>query len=423
MSKQDLLQELFQKFLNDQKMTPAEIRQLQAWVQDERHRERLDELLASLYEEEAREPMAAESDTRAAFEEVWARLQAPAAATVADEPVVMDMRPRRRWWQYAAAAVVIGMIGTGAYWLLSRNTSAPVVQQHQPPKPGIQPGGNKAVLTLADGSFIVLDSAQNGTLAQQGGIQVMKAKDGELEYRRSEVGGQQSEVSFNTLSTPRGGRYRLILPDGSKVWLNAASSITYPTLFTGNERRVAIAGEAYFEVAPSGSPGEGGKGIPFIVDILPATGKGGQVEVLGTHFNIHAYEEETVIKTTLLEGKVKVTTGSQTSSLSPPTAAYLKPGQQAQLVNHKLSIINADMEAAIAWKNDLIQFEGQDIHAAMRMIARWYDVEVEYRGNIPNVHFRGSMPSNVPVTEVLDMMGKTAEVHFTISGRKIIVTP
>ena len=408
MSRQDLLQELFEKFLHDKKMTPGEIRQLQALVQDERNRALLDQMLASLYEEETREPIAAESNARAAFEEVWAKLQSPGPA----EPSVVRGQFHRRWKMYAAAAAVVLAVGAGSWWLFRGNASAPAAaQQKLTPTTTIQPGGNKAVLTLADGSTIVLDSAANGLLVQQGSVQVMKSKEGELKYQSGAGSREPEAVAYNTLATPRGGRYMLTLPDGSKVWLNAASSIRYPTTFTGKERKVEITGEAYFEVEKNAA-------MPFLVMV-----SGMQIEVLGTHFNIHAYGEEPVMKTTLLEGSVKV--GSResigNSSLQP---VVLKPGQQAQIINNQLSIINdVDVEAAIAWKNGLIQFGGEDIRAAMRMIARWYDVKVEYRGNLPSAHFRGTIPSNVPVSEVLDRMGKTGEVHFEISGRKIIVTP
>lgn len=412
MSKQELFQELFEKFLHDKKMTPGEIRQLRALVQDERNRALLDQLLASLYEEEVREAGTAESNTQTAFEEVWAKLQTSGAST-SPYPAVVHLQSRRQWWKYAAAAVLVLTFAAGAYWLFRGDTPAGVVQQQQglQPKTDIQPGGNKAILTLADGSTIVLDKAANGTLVQLGNVQVVKSKDGELEYKKSEVGSQKSEIAFNTLSTPRGGQYMLTLPDNSKVWLNAASSITYPTLFTGNERRVEVSGEVYFEVEKNAA-------MPFRA-ILNGT----QVEVLGTHFNINAYNDEAIIKTTLLEGKVKVTPviGSQPVAQS---SKILSPGQQAQISNNKLSIINdADLEAVMAWKNGLVQFDGNDIYAAMRMIARWYDVEVEYRGNIPHAHFRGGISSNVPVSQVLDMMEQTGEVHFEISGRKIIVTP
>lgn len=419
MSRQDLLQELFEKFLDDKKLTPAEIRQLQALVQDERNSALLDQLLASLYEEEASEPVATESNARAAFEEVWAKLQSP--ATIADAPGVVDLQHRRRWWKYAAAAAVVLAVGTGVYWLTRREPAQPVVQQTLPPETGIQPGGNKAILVLADGSRIVLDSAANGLLVQQGSVQVVKSGAGELEYRNPESRIQNPVIAFNTLATPRGGRYMLTLPDGSKVWLNAASSIRYPTSFTGKERKVEITGEAYFEVEKNAA-------MPFRV-IADQT----QIEVLGTRFNVMAYTDEETMKTTLMEGRVSVKLeagsrkpdpASQASDLRLQTSVILKPGQQAQIINNQLSVIkDADTEAAVAWKNGLIQFEGGDIRAAMRMIARWYDVEVEYRGNVPSVHFRGTIPSNVPVSEVLDMLGKTEEVHFSISGRKIIVTP
>lgn len=436
MSRQDLLKELFEKYLNDRKMTPGEIRQLQALVQDERNRALLDQLMASLYEEEAREPGVAESNSQAAFEEVWAKLQAPAPAIPAGSTLVYGQF-RRRWWRYAAAAVVILAAGASAFWLFRDHTATPIVQQNQPAEPAIQPGGNKAILTLADGSTIGLDTASNGTLVQQGNVQIVKSKAGELAYQPA-AGNRQSAsgnehpaiVGYNQLATPRGGRYTLTLPDGSKVWLNAASSIRYPTSFTGKERRVEITGEAYFEVEPLTHKG-GQEKTPFIVNINTASGNSGEVRVLGTHFNINAYGDEAVIKATLLEGSVRVMNRQSSTGHASLQSVVLKPGQQAIIASSStksnesspIMVQTADVEAAIAWKNGLIQFEGHDIHAAMRMLARWYNVEVEYRGSIPNAHFRGAIPSHVPVSQVLDMLEKTEEVHFEISGRKIIVTP
>jgi ferric-dicitrate binding protein FerR (iron transport regulator) len=413
MSKQDLLKELFEKYLNDKTMTPTEIRQLRALVQDGQHQELLDQLLASLYEEDAPGHVAAESNTRAAFEEVWAKLQTPAPVT-SPGPAVVYLQPRRKWWKYVAAAIVVLTFAAGAYWLFRDNTTASIVKESTPSKTTIiQPGSKKAILILADGSTIALDEAQNGTLGQQGNTRVVKQANGELAY---EVGGNAPVTAtlYNTISTPRGGKFNITLPDGSRVWLNAASSLHYPTAFNGAAREVTLTGEAYFEVAKNAA-------MPFrvLVDKM-------QVEVLGTHFNVMAYKEEGVINTTLLEGKVKVIPAANPELLTAQVPMVLAPGQRASLIRSdgKLEISDGvNTEDAIAWKNDLIQFGGNNIHTAMRMIARWYDVEVEYRGSIPNAHFRGGISSNVPVSQVLDMMEQTGEVHFEISGRKIIVTP
>ena len=406
MSKQDLLKELFGKFLDEKKMTPEEIRQLRALIHDEHNQEMLDQLLASLYEEEVQEPLAAESNARVAFEEVLAKIN---AETPVSRPAVVNMHPRNRWWKYAAAAMVILTFAAGAYWLFRRDTPAAFVQNPQS-KTDIPPGGNKAILTLADGSTIVLDTAQNGTLGRQGNTRIVKLANGELAYQTA-GNTPASAILYNTITTPRGGKFQVTLPDGSRAWLNAASSLRYPTAFNGAAREVTLTGEAYFEV-------EKNTAMPFRVIL-----NGMQVEVLGTHFNVMAYTDEDAINTTLLEGKVKVTPviGSQ---LIAQSSKLLSPGQQAQIINNQLSIINnIDVEAVIAWKNGLIQFGGNDIRAAMRMIARLYDVDVEYRGNIPATHFRGEISSNVPVSQVLNMMELTGEVHFEISDRKIIVTP
>jgi transmembrane sensor len=413
MSKQDLLQELFGKFLDDKKMTPEEIRQLRALVQDERNRELLDQLLTSLYKAEPQEYPAAESNTRVAFEEVWAKLQG-AAPVISSVPGSVKL-PGNKWWKYAAAAMVILTFVAGAYWLFRGDTPEAFVQNDPQPKKDILPGGNKALLTLADGSTIELDEAKNGTLGRQGNTRVVKLANGQLAY---EVAGNTPVAAtlYNTITTPRGGMFHVTLPDGSRVWLNAASSLHYPTSFNGSAREVTLTGEAYFEV-------EKNTAMPFRVMVNNM-----QVEVLGTHFNVNAYTDEASIKTTLLEGSVKVGSRQLAAGNATQQSAILKPGQQAVIFqgskkSPQIQVQAVEVDAVVAWKNGIIQFEGSEIHAAMRMIARWYDVEVEYRGNIPSAHFRGLIPSNVPVSQVLDMMELTGEVHFEISGRKIIVTP
>ena len=223
-----------------------------------------------------------------------------------------------RYWGWAAAAVFIIIAGAIVVYTTGKKKTAPETVQTVPAKTDVQPGGNKAILTLANGQRIVLDSAVNGMLVQQGSAQVIKSGEGlkyEVGGQKSEVGGQKSEVAYNTLSTPKGGQYRLMLPDGSKVWLNAASSIRYPATFTGNERSVDITGEAYFEVAPIRL--RSGQKKPFRVHFSR-----GVVEVLGTHFNVNAYDDEGATKTTLLEGSVKVKSevGSGNSEGKPAAA-------------------------------------------------------------------------------------------------------
>lgn len=319
---------------------------------------------------------------------------------------------RRPFFRMVAAAVIVFLLGAGVYiWLIrTPETASPTIEGLSNRfKNDVQPGDNRAVLTLADGSRIVLDSAANGTIVEQGEVQVVKSKDGELEYRKPEAGSQRSEVAFNTLATPRGGQYMLALPDGSKVWLNASSSIRYPTAFTGKERNVEITGEAYFEVVKNPK-------MPFKVK---ANGQA-EIEVLGTHFNVNAYDDEAVIKTTLLEGKVKVTsaTGSQSAARS---SQLLAPGQQAQLSNDQLSIINnPDVEAVMAWKNGQFNFNNTDIKTIMRQIARWYDVEVLYEADIPDT-YTISLSRNVPVSKLFTFLELSGGVHFKIDGKKVTV--
>ncbi|MGO4289013.1 FecR family protein [Chitinophaga sp. RAB17] len=319
----------------------------------------------------------------------------------ADRPKVVRMRT----WSWVAAAAVLAFISISSYFLLQQRptTKVPVVAQKK--NTDIQPGGNKAILTLADGTEISLDSAANGTLAQQAGTQVVKSAGGQLLYRSSEKENPNTTLLFNKISTPRGGQYQLTLPDSTRVWLNASSTLRYPATFAGHTRKVQLTGEAYFEVAKNAA-------MPFTVQVEDL-----EVQVLGTHFNIMAYADEAQIKTTLLEGAVKVNKDGNSKRLAPGEAAHLSrnSGMLALLKD-------VDTEEAIAWKNGYIQLEGNDLHAVMRQIARWYNVDVIYKSNVP-AHFRGIIPRNVPISQVLKMMELTGEVHFEIKEHQIIVSP
>jgi ferric-dicitrate binding protein FerR (iron transport regulator) len=340
-----------------------------------------------------------------------------------DEPAIAMQR--RKWQIPAAAAVIIILLSAGTYFMLSSKSSKQAIVKTEGTKPqlnnDIAPGGNKAVLTLADGSTIILDSASNGTISQQGNIKVQKLDNGLLAYT---VNGQQvteNDAAFNnTISTPRGGQYQVTLADGTKVWLNAASSIRFPVLFTGKERKVEITGEAYFEVASLSPKGEQGK-MPFIVKIVSPLGDRGEIEVLGTHFNVNAYADEASIKTTLLEGLVKV---SVPASAGNQPSRFLQPGQQAGINKEgKINVLNnADTEETVAWMHGHFQFKSADLKTILRQIARWYDVDVEYKGNV-DMHFTGQLAKNENASNVFEKLALTGEVHFKIDGKRIIVSP
>lgn len=309
----------------------------------------------------------------------------------------------------SAAAAVMLILSTGLYFYLNR-TETKVTQVKKPaaPKHDILPGGNIAVLTLADGTRINLDNANTGTIAEQAGIKISKRSDGQLIYTIASTpvaGRSQTKDVYNTIETPMGGEYQVNLPDGTRVWLNAASSLHYPASFDGRERRVKLSGEAYFEVAAN-------KAKPFLVE-----SKGQLVEVLGTHFNINSYTDERTVKTTLLEGSVKVSI--------PGISAFnfIKPGQQASVhrSGSSISVANIDVEEAVAWKNGYFTFSDEDIQSIMRQVSRWYNVEVVYKGTIPSESFGGNVSKSKNISEILRILELTKVVHFKVEGRRVIV--
>jgi transmembrane sensor len=345
-------------------------------------------------------------------------------------PVRRMRTATKAWW---AAAAILVLITGAAYYLYNKQQATAVAKKEDTLKNDVAPGSNKAVLTLANGTTIVLDDASNGVVAQEGNSKVLKPEDGQLLYEQEE-NSEQGPLAYNTLATPRSGQYQLILPDGSKVWLNSESSIHYPIAFAENERRVQITGEAYFEVAKLklGS----GERVPFIVE------KGDmQVEVLGTHFNVNAYNDESAIKTTLLEGKVKVV--NRESAFAKASAdksangkrekpneisVVLKPGEQAVMAkanrsgNDRIKINKADVDNVVAWKNGLFHFESADIKTVMRQLARWYDVEVVYEGTtVKNDPLFVEVSRNTRLSDVLKVLQESGSAKFTIQGKKIVV--
>jgi transmembrane sensor len=266
----------------------------------------------------------------------------------------------------------------------------------------VQPGSNKATLTLSDGSNIDLDDSKAGTLCKQGKVTVGKRADGSLVYQSS---GTQSAVAlYNTITTPKGGQYQIVLSDGTKVWLNAASSLKYPATFSGSERKVELIGEAYFEVAKN-------KNMPFKVSLNNM-----DIEVLGTHFNVNAYADEPEVTTTLLEGAVKLSNAGRHS--------MLKPGQQARMGrqnNFDIQAVNTD--EAVAWKNGYFIFDNENIQQIMRKISRWYDVDVDYAGNVDEGDFGGTASRFNSISGILKSLELTGTVHFKVQGRRITVMP
>ncbi|SHF35574.1 FecR family protein [Pedobacter caeni] len=337
----------------------------------------------------------------AATDRIWNRLPIHEA----EEAIV----PKRSLWPVIRIAAAIVLLASMALYFF--NTSRfnplerPLSKVNSDLKPVILPGGNKATLTLADGKQITLDEAGNGKLAEQSGITITKTKDGELVYTASSSTGAAKTGAMNMISTPKGGQYQINLPDGTKVWLNAASSLRYPTAFTGEARQVSLTGEGYFEVAKSNP------NMPF--EVLTTTQT---VVVLGTHFNINSYDDEPGTKTTLLEGAVKV--------ISPATSVkelILKPGQQSALHGDHLDVNNVNEEEAIAWKNGMFLFKDADLQTVMRSVSRWYDVQVNYEGNLPKRQFSGEIHRNINLSEVLDILS-FFKVHFRVDGKTITVT-
>lgn len=381
------LQDLTSKYLAGT-ATEAERRLLQDWYQKGT-------------EEELRAPL---SSIHTSEEEMEFALFEKIRRNMNEQPVEVPVR-RMRWTRWVAAASVLLVIGMGSWFLLSRpdssKSSASITAQHT--GTDVLPGYDGAILTTSEGSQIVLDSTGNGIIASQGKVQVSK-QGGQLLYDATPA--TNDEVSYNTLTTPRGRKFELVLADGTQVWLDAGSSITYPTAFTGSERKVTMTGQAYFEVAKDATR-------PFLVNV---DGRG-EVQVLGTHFNVNAYGEETLIRATLVEGSVKLNSANG-------EGLVMKPGEQAAFSAQGpiQRVAGFDMEEVLAWKNGFTAFRQADIKTIMRLAARWYDVDVEYEGTIPARTFTADVSRNVKLSQFLQIL-EASHIRFQIEGRKLLVLP
>ncbi len=400
--KNETLSYLLQKYLEGTLSEP-ESASLTAFINDDANKDRVTEELTRL---SLQHPASGDFDEArfmplltAIFNADKPLIQQPAKLY----PVPAQKSAIRKRVIYWAAASVLFVTGTFLYFQYEVQRKRANNKVASGPVNDIRPGGNKAILTLANGSKIILDSTLNGAIAAQGNIRISKLKEGELLYRPTAEATEA--VVYNTLTTPRGGQYQVTLSDGTQIWLNAASSITYPTVFTGDQRNVTITGEVYFKVATD-------KSRPFRVK----AGDRMTVDVLGTEFNINAYEDGHTITTTLLQGAVKV--GNSQSQ------QVLSPGQQAQAANEeggKIRVIDeADLEQAVAWKNGMFYFKRDDIEAVMKQIERWYDVQVLFNKK-SRFHFTGKVPRQSNVSQVLKTIALTEAVQFTIDGKTIKV--
>lgn len=308
---------------------------------------------------------------------------------------------RRIVFPYAAAAAILVFASIGVYLLVKphRQTDTATLARN------IKPGGNRATLTLANGKQIDLTKAGNGVIAQQANISIHKNANNMLVYTvgaNNQAVDAAGNIQKNIISTPKGGQYQVVLPDGTNVTLNAASSLTYPVTFAGHERVVELNGEAYFEVSKN-------KAMPFKVKSGIQT-----VTVLGTHFNVDAYYDESSIKTTLLEGSVEVTAGENKELITPGQQVV---AQQPGTLYKRTA--NTDKE--VAWKNGVFSFDGDDVKTIMRQVSRWYDVNVVYSGDFPNEKFYGEIARTSSLADVLKIM-EINNIHFDISGRSITVS-
>ncbi|GGB02485.1 FecR family protein [Puia dinghuensis] len=330
-------------------------------------------------------------------EQLQATMESRLLEQIAEQP-----RTRVLWLtkRSLGAAAVLLLLITGAWLLFTRKTTQPIASLSQRYRNDVRPGRNAAVLTLAGGKTVVLDASAPKTIGSQGNVVILN-DSGQLVYQAK--AGKESEIFYNTLTTQKGNQYHLTLPDGTKVWLNAVSSITYPTAFAGKERRVTISGEAYFEVMKNQQK-------PFIVQEGDMN-----VEVLGTSFDVNGYGDEAALKTTLVDGKVRVEKGA--------AASMLEPGEQAVIANSNAGISidhNPDIEAVLAWKNGSFAFKDASIAAIMQQVQRWYDVDVIYEANITK-HFVADIPRNVPLSQLLQLLEATDQVHFRVEGKKVFV--
>ncbi len=391
------LQFLFERFYKNE-ASKEEMEDLSSLLRDEDHKARLPELLKNAWQNHEEEQLFSREQSDAIYASIF-NARKEAAGKGKSYRVTSNFR------RFAAAAAITGILVFVSLMVFrnnnntdKKNTGKETIAVKKSLPTDVAPGKEGAVLTLEDGKQIALDSTGNGLLASQGNIQVTKTS-GQISYQ-----GQDKEATYNTMTTPRGRQFSLVLADGSKVWLNAASAVRFPTAFISNERKVEIKGEAYLEIAHDPAK-------PFHVMI-----NGLDITVIGTRFNVNAYQDESAIKTTLVEGKIMMDNGSD--------KVILQPGQQAQLNgSNKFRVINdIDVEDVIAWKNGLFTLDGTDAEILMKQIARWYDIEIIQEGPLPKKRFVGSISRNINLSDLVKALNELG-IQCRLENRKLIVQP
>jgi len=394
-SKNNHILSLIDKFQNGS-ATIQELQELELWYQSFNNEEKYTTKLTAVEKEIQKQKMLSKIDQKI------------------DSHYTLPKKINRSLIISIAASVII-LFGLGIYFNLNQQSTT-TNKNTLSTKTDVNPGGNKATLTLSNGEKIVLEDKPTGNLAEEGNVRIIKLESGMLAYQTNGT-ATPSENLMNTISTPIGGQFKIILADGTKVWLNAASSITFPSKFNKAERVIKTTGETYFEVAQIF---DGKNKIPFRV--ISETQK---IEVLGTHFNINAYQNENALKSTLVEGSIRIT------NLKSGKESLLKAGQQAIILpnNDNISISDADTEQAIAWKNGLFKFDNTDLITLMKQLERWYPIDVVYHGNIRNDKFFGKIERSYTLSEVLKVL-ELGNIHFKIDSkinkngnRNLIVMP
>jgi transmembrane sensor len=384
-------QDLIDRYLSEQ-CTPQEIQTLSQLLVDPMYVDQLGKYM----DKQLMESTVSASD----YPEVVERLKHRIEKEISAEKKIYRFSARTivRWTAVAAIFILVATVGFE--WITKKNNPTLNGSNEISSSQKIEPGKEGAILTLSDNRTILLDSAGNGLIATENGSKI-EMNNGQVIYNASEA----TEVTYNTMTTPKGRQFRLVLPDGTRAWLNAASSLRYPTAFRGNERKVEVTGEVYFEVAKN-------KAMPFRVGV----NKDMQVVVLGTHFNVNSYSNEASINTTLLEGSVQIANKDQ--------KVILKPGQQAQInPGKKINVVNdVNFKKVMAWKDGVFDFNNASLQEVMRQLERWYDIEVVYEKGVPDIEFVGRMGRDLSLSDVLKGL-KLSEVHFRLEGRKLIVMP
>lgn len=403
--KREHIERLFQRYL-DNKCTPDEIRILLQHFDAGENEDLVRSLIRELSDVNNDSPLISHEATKPLLDAVFRKIKNTIAVGNKTRHTPVFPFYRHAWFRVCAAATLILMVSTTTFYFLHKKNQTVVAQKENQTHQAndIPPGTNNAVLTLDNGTTIMLDSAANGTLAKQGNVKVLKI-NGQIAYKTG-AGNMNAKPVYNTITTAKGNEYELILADGSKVWLNAASSIRFPASFSGNERKVQITGEAYFEVAHNASK-------PFKVAFNTKADGAGEIEVLGTHFDVNAYPDEENIKTTLLEGSVKIKRANNVQMLIP--------GQQAVLASNTITLKkDVDVSEVVAWKDGFFVFNNMDIQTIMRQVARWYDIDVNFEGKIPSDGFTGKISRNVPLSDFIKVL-QLNNVLVKTEGRKVTI--